>query len=222
MRLSPVRRFPAIEETLDDGNRNAIAALAVLEEEPIGRDLAIDNANARSVLRVEPHAFVAHLAREVGRVPDERLLVAQVLARQVARPVQNLALLLIWRDAHRSPDFVERDHRPAAEVVLDPVVLAGPRQTAHQHDLAGELLLDGAIGLAADVAEEEEAGVIAGERELTSEAVRRAAHLDEAANVVEQLLRVGADSAAGIGLGEQRQVIGPGRLTDLDGESSRV
>ena len=46
--------------------------------------------------------------------------------------------------------------------------------------------------------------------------------LAEPGDLVEELLRVGADAAADVGLGHERQQVAAGRLADLDGQSRRV
>ena len=100
-------------------------AVAVLGEEPVGRGLDVDESDAGVMGVQQTDALGPDVAAQVGRVPDEIVTTLQVLAGQVAGPIQHFPLWVRRQCTKVIPDRVEADGGPVGHIPFDPIVLAG-------------------------------------------------------------------------------------------------
>ena len=134
-----------------------------------------------------------------------------------------VALGVLRGDAQFLTDHVKADHRPFGQVLLGPKILAGAGQSAQDHDARAEIPARRRQFVPAlVVAEKQIAFVVVRELVRPVQAAKFGRLLPELPHLGQQLVRVGADPAAGVRLGHDRQPVAPGGLADLDRHAGRV
>ena len=114
------------EHPFDGGLGHGAAAGAVLGEEAVRRRFEVDDTDAGVISREQAERLSADLAAEVGGVPDEGLLGAEVFASPFAGGLDDRALVIGWGDAEFLAQVVEGDYWEVGSVVADPCVLPRP------------------------------------------------------------------------------------------------
>jgi hypothetical protein len=222
VRLGEVGHLPAVDHRANDALGHRRGAAAVLLEEPVVGRLEVDDAQARAVAGGEGEHGGAKAPGDVGGVPHEGLAAAQVLAGALARGLHDLALVVGRRDVVLFAQGVERDDGQAGEMAAHEGVFARARQARHDDDLAGGVVVSFDVGQAPLGGEEEKARVVGGEAAGPVVAALVAAVFAVELDVVEHAREVGADPAADVGLGDEREQIAAGDEADLGGELAGV
>src|SRR5262249_40546786 len=117
---------------------------------------------------------------------------------------------------------VERYDRPIGEMPANVRIFAGAGQAAHEHDLALRVVERLHVGVAPMRSEIHDPRVVRSEAPGRSEAplvfAMRAIEID----VQEDAIEVRADTAANVGLGDERQEVASRDEADLRGHALRV
>jgi hypothetical protein len=151
--------------------------------------------------------MLAHLATNIGRIPDERLLAPQIFSRALSGPRYHRPLILPRRELHLATNCVERYHGPIRRIRCNPMIFAGPRQSRHHDHLAVGVVKRQVIRITVFFAKVQKSAVIARELTRGAQAPLFEGVLGEESDVVEQFPLVIANSTSRIGLGAKRQQI---------------
>ncbi len=115
---------------------NRSLALVVLLVEDLGWCLDVDQPDAGIVVAQEADHLLAHVGRDIGRVPHEIAFGAEMGLGGLDRGLDHATLVVRPGYVHFLPEVVETDDGDSRHVFGNPRVLSDPLQARHDRHFA--------------------------------------------------------------------------------------